>query len=103
MNEAREYLAAYWDNDRYHSTGMEANMGGMKLHREWEDIVRERAIVGTVEEVTDGLEQVCRQLGITRLFIHFRDPRWSLARHVEAIRLVGREVIPELRRRFNGA
>jgi alkanesulfonate monooxygenase SsuD/methylene tetrahydromethanopterin reductase-like flavin-dependent oxidoreductase (luciferase family) len=98
MEEARTYLAAFWDNERYHTTGMEANMGGLKLHRSWEDVVRERAVVGTVDDVIEGLTAFCQRLGITRLFVHFRDPKWSVAQHVEAIRLLGREVIPELKK-----
>jgi alkanesulfonate monooxygenase SsuD/methylene tetrahydromethanopterin reductase-like flavin-dependent oxidoreductase (luciferase family) len=82
----------------YYAWGMAANVPGETgASLGMEQLARDRFVIGTPEDCVHGcLEHL--DLGVTHLIVRFNFPGMDPHNVLNAIRLFGREVIPEVRR-----
>lgn len=96
VEEARAYIEGYWNNPFYQAGGLRES-GRVALDIPWEQTVSERAVVGTPDEVIAALQAQIDEFQISRLALSWRQPEWDHTRYMQAIRTLGREVVPHLR------
>ena len=93
--EAEGYMSGLWENEKYRAGGLTREGYDPKLS--FEDAAKERVVVGTEDEVIEGLRDFAAEFEVDRLFIQYRAPWWNDADHYERIAFLGREVAPHLR------
>ena len=96
LDDARAYMESYWANDFYRAGGFQES-GTVRLDIPWEEAVRERAVVGTPDEVVRALQAMVDEIGASHLALFWKRPGWTHAEYLDAIGLLGREVVPHLR------
>jgi alkanesulfonate monooxygenase SsuD/methylene tetrahydromethanopterin reductase-like flavin-dependent oxidoreductase (luciferase family) len=93
---ARTYMERYWDNAFYQAGGL-GEGGRVALELPWEQVLRERVVVGTPDEVVSTLQGLIDEFQLTRLALSWKEPGWTHREYWAAIRRLGREVLPFLR------
>ena len=96
LDEAREYMQGLWNNDRYRGGNIMEGGKGIDIERSWEEVLQDRVVVGTVDEVVEGLIAFSKEIGITHLSVSFNDPRWPHQKRLDTIKFLGKEVLPHL-------
>ncbi|MCH7553235.1 MAG: LLM class flavin-dependent oxidoreductase [Chloroflexi bacterium] len=95
LEEARDWLGTQWRGQAYARWGMQ-EAGTPSLDLTMEEIARERAIVGTVDQVIEGIKAYVEEFDITHFIPLFRRDDTSHAEHLEQIRFYGREIFPHV-------
>lgn len=93
---AEPYLAAKYAS--YVAWGQDAAQPkGDSLARPFEELWRDRFIIGDPSECLAELQRYCAVLGVNRLLMRVHWPGLPQAHALEAIRLLGQRVLPHLR------
>jgi probable F420-dependent oxidoreductase len=96
FDESAPYIAAKYRS--YFAWGMDGNLPGESAATlSLEELVRDRFVIGTPDDVIRDCRRRRDELGATHLVVRFNFPGMSQANVLNAIRLFGREVIPALR------
>ena len=95
VETAREWLEGQWRSEVYAQWGMQ-EPGTIRLDLGFEEILRERAIVGTADEVIEAVRGYVKAFGVTNFIPLFRRRGMSHAEHLHQIRFYGREVLPHV-------
>jgi probable F420-dependent oxidoreductase len=96
FDDSAPYIAAKYRS--YFAWGMGKNVPGESAASlSIEDLVRDRFVIGTPDDVIRDCRRRRDELGATHLVVRFNFPGMSQANVLQAIRLFGREVIPAIR------
>lgn len=96
MDLAERYLKPKYD--RYLDWGQDEAMDdGTELHQSFEQLRRNRFLIGTPEEVSEQLERFQERLDVSHLVLRMNWPGMPVERTCEAIELLGDEIIPDFR------
>lgn len=96
FEESAPYMAAKYRS--YYAWGMGRNVPGESGETlPLEELVKDRFVIGTPDEVIEECRRHRDELGVTHLIVRFNFPGMPQANVLKAIRLFGREVIPALR------
>ena len=77
--------------------GLEQDLcGAITFDLTWEELATERAVIGTADDVAEGLARYVDDFGVTQLTLSFQTPGMSHGEYLTTIRLVGEQVLTEL-------
>ncbi len=92
LEQARDWLGSQWRGQVYARWGMQ-EPGTANLDLSFDEIVRERAIVGTADQVIEGIRSYVQEFKISHFIPLFRRDDTSHREHLDQIKFYGREVL----------
>ncbi len=92
VETARPYLVEKYDT--YLGWGAEDGVGGDTVDAGFEDLAADRFLVGTPEEVVEGIERYRREFGMDHLVLRSRWPGMPVETARDSYRLFAEEVMP---------